>query len=127
MLYQLYYTIDPEEYVDYVSDWQLDNIDLSKYDTVSFTYDVREELEDVIDYLFIQKYDRPYKSNLGWYLEDGAKEFVKNIEDKYWHNTLDTFTIYHDPKFIEYLTENYREDAVRESLNYFLKEIEEDN
>lgn len=115
MKYGLNYDIDVSEYEDYIPPFS--DIDIDSLEGGEYTYTIDENLNDVIDYMFIQKYNRPYENNLGWYLEDGAKEFVKDIEDKWWHNKLDTYTLYHDYKFLDYLTEKYRDEAIKSSLN----------
>lgn len=67
-----------------------------KKDSITLT----ESLYDIISYLYEKHYNIPY-NELSWYLEPGAKEFVKDIEEKWLHNTLDTSFIYRDKDFVK--------------------------
>ena len=85
-------------------------------DVVSIDYD---RLEYLIPYLYEQHFGVKYKE-LGWWLEDGAEKFVKDIEDKWWHNTLEIDSLQHNEKFANYLIDNY------EKLDLNLEDLLED-
>lgn len=77
-------------------------------------YDYHEEyiepsLKDIIKFLFKQKYDKNY-DDLDWYLEQGAREFVKNIEDLYAKNMIGNanWILQNKVKLIEFLKEEYK-------------------
>ena len=98
---------------------------LDVYDEFDIEVPVTESFRDVLAYLFEKKYDKPY-SELSWYLEEGAKDFVKDLEDKWLHNEIDTFTLYHDRDFLDFLEsrdiswtplDNEIEDAYQDFLN----------
>jgi len=91
----------------------------------SFTIAVDEDLQDIIAFLYYKKYEKPY-NELSWYLEDGAKEFVKDIEDKWLHNTLDTFSLYQDPEFLEFLSDWYTDELTEEQLEDLMEEYKDD-
>ena len=76
-------------------------------------------------FLFYKKYDKPY-SDLSWYLEDGAKEFVKAIEDSWNANTFDSFTLYHDQDFLEYLAKYWDGGFDEDTLSTILDDLRED-
>jgi hypothetical protein len=84
--------------------------DSGENSVVDYEYTVQESLQDVIEYKYYKKYDKPYHP-LAWYLEDGAKEFVKEIEDAWLHNTLDMYAIYSDYDFYDWLKDKYEDDA----------------
>ena len=60
-----------------------------------------EDLEDIKRYFYERKYSRDYDS-LGRYLEPGSAEFLKDIEDKWLHNKLDTDSIYKEKDIYMY-------------------------
>ena len=115
MRHDLYYNIDVDNYEDLVP--SNSDIDISNFHGGEYTYSVEENLQDILDYLFLTKYGITISDNLGWYLEDGAKEFVKDIENKYWSNTLDTLRIYQDYHFIDFLKDRYENEAIQECFN----------
>lgn len=76
-------------------------------------FQLHEDINDIIEYLFEQKYGVKY--GLGWYLEDGAKKFVKEIEEKWFYNKFDSFTLYtKDYNFIDWLKDKYQEEATEQ-------------
>lgn len=87
--------------------------DFGKNSVVDYGYAVHESLQDVIEYKYYKHYNKPYHP-LAWYLEDGAKEFVKGIEDSWLNNTLDMWEIYSDYGFCDWLKEKYEDDAFSE-------------
>lgn len=63
--------------------------------------DLYEDLEDIKRYFYERKYSRDYDS-LGRYLEEGSAELLKDIEDKWLHNKLDTDSIYKEKDIYMY-------------------------
>ena len=103
---------------------------LNMFDTLDFDLPIQEDIKDVIAYLFYKKYDKVY-DEFSWYPEDGAKEFVKSIEDSWNDNTFDTFTLYHDTKFLDFLKWRYddpeiSEDVMEDLLEEFREDIEDE-
>ena len=99
------------------------------YDTAIGTvhYTVTEDIKDIVPWLYEQHFGVPYRE-LGWWLEPGAKEFVKKIEDDYWHNRLDTYPIYHDYHFFEWLKERQKDsqevyDLIKEEIENLKDEL----
>lgn len=74
--------------------------------------DLFEDLEDIKRYFYNKKYSKCY-DNLNWYLEDGAIEYMKEIENNWMHNKIDTNEIYKD----EYIY-NYHAHKIVEDLNF---------
>ena len=98
---------------------------LNIHENRTFSVTIREDLQDVVSYLFYKKYRKPY-SDLSWYLEDGAKEFVKSIEDSWNANTFDSFSLYHDRDFLEYLAKYWDGGFDEDTLSEILDELKED-
>lgn len=83
-----------------------------------FPYTISENIQDIIEYKFSEKYNIDYNYTT-WYLEEGAKEFVKDLEYKWWHNQLDTTELYSfDYKFVNWLKDKYYNEAYEEALNH---------
>lgn len=100
MKYPLYYpTLNNQDYICY-----------------KYTYYVSENLQDIIEYLYKLTFHKDY-GPLNWYLEDGAKEFVKQLEKDWWSNKLDTFTLYEDFHFKDWLTERYADEALKQAIS----------
>lgn len=76
---------------------------------------VEEDLKMLIAYFYQKHFGVPYKE-LGWWLEEGAKEFVKDIEDKWMHNEIDSFELMRDNDFLEFIKENYMADVDEDTL-----------
>ena len=103
---------------------------LNMWEDKDFNIKINPDLKDVIAYLFYKKYGKPY-NELSWYLEDGAKEFVKGIEDSWNANTFDEFSLYHDHEFLGYLKKMYEneevdEDDLEELLDDWKEDIEDE-
>lgn len=83
----------------------------------SFDYMVEENLRDIISYLFENKYFKEYDES-NYYLEPGAKEFVKDIEEKWYNNSIDPhdFYSYKNFGFLDFLRWRYAEEAFQEYL-----------
>ena len=72
---------------------------------------VSEDLKDALPYLYEKHFGKPYKE-LGWWLEDGAEEFVKGLEDKWLKNELDLSEVYKDEDFLKSLATEYTKDQL---------------
>lgn len=85
--------------------------------TVEYSFNVTENLQDIIEYLFEEEYNCKYMYH-SWYLEEGAREFVQNLQTLWSSNSLDTMSLYtQDGKFIQWLKEKYYEDALHQYLH----------
>ena len=76
--------------------------DLDMYDDYTIDIPVQEDFKDILAYYFEKKYEVPY-TETGWVIEKGAREFVRDLEDKWFHDEIDTFTLYHDRDFLNFL------------------------
>ena len=76
-------------------------------------HNVDVSCQDIVEYLFYEKY-RKHWNPLNWHLEEGAKEFVKDIEDSWLRNEIDEYGLLHDLNMQEFLKEKYK-DEVEES------------
>ena len=101
--------------------------DLDVYDEFDVEIPIQEDFKDILAYYFEKKYEVPY-TDTGWVIEKDAREFVKDLEDKWLHNEIDTFTLYHDRDFLDFLEsrdlntgwtplDDEIEDAYRDFLN----------
>ena len=91
---------------------------------------VSDDLWNAIPYLYEKHFGVPYKE-LGWWLESGAREWMKEIEDKWLHNQLDLSEVYKDQDYLNELAKQYYtvsvediedmkdefEDALRDELD----------
>ena len=77
-----------------------------------------EDLEDIKRYLYERRYSRSYDS-LGKYLEPGSVEFLKDIEDKWLHNKLDTSEIYKDKDIYLYHAQKIADDLYFQEDNRY--------
>ena len=100
---------------------------LDMWDDKDCEVNISEDLEDVIAYLFYKKYGK-YYNELSWFLEPGAREFVKEIEDSWNANTFDTFSLYHDPEFLKFIHDVIYDDyeLTEEQLEEILEDFKED-
>ena len=99
MNYTLYYTFDNIYY---------NELAVSQMD---YEYTIQSNIQDIIEYEYENKFRKKY-SALSWYLESGAKEFVKDLENKWLSNKIDTVAMYQDFKFLDWLKERYYEKAL---------------
>lgn len=83
--------------------------DFSYEDTCIYTIEV--DLQEILEYFYYKRYNKFYNP-LSWYLEDNAKEFVKSIEDDWFHNRLNDIELSQNKDFISYLKRKYRVDAL---------------
>lgn len=76
-------------------------------DLPNHTLHIVEDFEDVLAFLFEQEFHVPYHIN-SYTLEKGGKEFVLELEDKWFKNELDTFKLYtEDEIFKQWLESRY--------------------
>ena len=85
---------------------------------------ISESLEDALPYLFEKHFGVPYRE-LGWWLEPGAKEWVKEIEYKWMHNQLDLSEVYKDKEFLEELALKYSYQIDEDTIDDLKDEFEE--
>lgn len=97
--------IDLDYYVSFYSD-EFDEDDRESY----YTYEVDLSLQDIIEYLFKEKYCKEYNP-LSWYLEDGAREFVRDVEDSWLRDDIDEYGMLQDLHLREFLKDKYRCDV----------------
>lgn len=99
-------------------------------DSFDYTYYVDISLQDIIEYLFKEKYEKDYNP-LSWYLEDGAREFVKDIEDSWLKDEIDEYGMLQDLSLRTFLKDKYASDVVkeleREHWNYLYDEYDDNN
>jgi len=91
---------------------------------VNVVLTVDDDLDTLLPYLFKKKYGKAY-NELSWYLEDGAREFVNNIEDKWLHNQLDTDSIFNEPDFLEYVICETENEAFNKALDAVYARVKE--
>ena len=89
---------------------------------------VSENFKDVLAYLYKKRYEKEY-DELSWYLEDGARDFYSDLENKWLHDEIDTFTLYHDNDFLEFLSgrvcdDSSLNDEIEDAYQDFLNECE---
>lgn len=78
---------------------------------INYTYYVQENLQDIIEYLFEEEYHTIYFPS-SWFLEEGAREFVQNLEILWSSNSLDAASLYTgDGNFMSWLANKYEEHA----------------
>lgn len=86
--------------------------------------DLEENLDDIIKYLFHQKYDKDY-DELNWFLEENARSFVKDVEDKWLANKLDTSEMYKDNYIYRLHAEDVALDLYFNKGGYYDEEDDE--
>lgn len=71
------------------------------------TLDIVEDFEDILTFLFEQEFNVPYHIN-SYTLEKGGKEFVLELENKWFKNELDVFALYTENEaFKQWLESRY--------------------
>ena len=76
---------------------------------------VQEDLKDALPYLYEKEFGTPYRE-LGWWLIPGAKEFVKDLEDKWNKNKLDLSYLYKNKDFLATLVPKYSGEELEEII-----------
>lgn len=112
MNYTLYYTFDNIYYNEFTVT-QMD-----------YEYTIQSNIQDIIEYEYENKFRKKYDA-LSWYLESGAKEFVKDLENKWFSNKIDTIAMFQDFKFIDWLKERYYERALSKASLESLESLED--
>lgn len=111
------YAVDVEVYCE----CEALNINELRYLTVN----VDENLKDIVAFLFYKKYDK-YYNELSWYLEPGAKEFVNELEQAWLNDAIDTFELYHNPEFLDFLSDNFPDNFTEDEIEDFLEQFEDE-
>ena len=100
--------------LDYHVNYCSDEFDEDDYES-NYTYCVDLSLQDIIEYLFKERYGK-YYNPLSWYLEDGAREFVKDIEDSWLRNDIDEYGMLKDLSLREFLKEKYKDEVIEQCI-----------
>lgn len=85
---------------------------------------MEESLQDVIEYEFEKKYRIKYRP-LGWWLEPGAKDLVKGLEEAWAENKIDMNGFYTGYDSIDWLKDKYKKDALDKATAEYLAEFGE--
>ncbi len=80
------------------------------------------DIKTLIPYLYEKHFGKKY-NELSWYLEEGAREFVKDIEDKWMHNQLE---VEEDSEFLNKYFENHKDEIVEKYAEDIKDEITEE-
>lgn len=96
---------------------------LDKYETQYVEVPIVENFDTIKAYLFEKRFDVPYKE-LSWVLEKGAREFIRDLEDKWNHNEIDTYSLYHDEDFLEFV-KNHELEELEYDEEDFLEAFED--
>ena len=84
---------------------------------INYPFNVSENLQDIIEYLYEEEYHSKYYSH-SWFLESGSREFVENLKKLWGTNSFDTFSLYtKDYNFIKWLADRYYSDALLQYTN----------
>lgn len=83
---------------------------------ISFDYSTIVSARDVCEYYFEQKYQKRFNM-LTWYLEDGAKEYMTYIENKWLTNTIDELKLYNEYEFKKFMCKKYEIDISSKALS----------
>lgn len=92
---------------------------------ISFNYSTLISARDVCEYYFEQKYEKEFNP-LAWYLEDGAKDYMAYIENKWLTNTIDELKLYNDFSFKYFICKKYEVDICSKALSIIEEEREHD-
>lgn len=94
-------------------------------ESFDYTYWIDISCQDIVEYLFKEKYCKEY-NQLSWYLEEGAREFVKDIEDSWLRNDVDEYGMLRDLSLRDFLKDKYADDVAydieNEHWNYLYDE-----
>lgn len=75
---------------------------------------------DICEYFFEEKYNKKF-NDTSWYLETDAKEFIKDIEDKWFLNRINEEALYSKREFKNFLISKYRSNINSLINNAILK------
>lgn len=88
-------------------------------DYFTHEYFVDVSCQDIVEYLYFERYEK-YWNPLSWYLEEGAREFVKDIEDSWLRDDIDEYGMLRDLSLKDFLKSKYIEDVRRECrINHY--------
>jgi len=88
--------------------------DLNMQDEFDVDIYTQENFKDILAYYFEKKYEVPY-TETSWVLEKDAREFVRDLENRWLNDEIDTFTLYHDESFLNFLKHRNLENDWREN------------
>jgi hypothetical protein len=109
MKHKIYYTFYNEEFNDIT-------VDINDYEFV-----VEDNLQDIVEYMYELKFNKKY-NYLNWYLESGSREFIKDLQEKWWKNEIDTITLHQNFDFKDWIKDKYYLKALNKAS---LDKIEE--
>jgi len=100
---------------DLMDKWEQADVDefINEWDGWTYDYYLEINMEDIKEFLFKEKFNKDYES-LNYYLEPGAKEFIKDFENKWWQNKIDTLSFQTNPNFLEFLKEKYSLEIIKD-------------
>ena len=80
-----------------------------------YEYSIRDNKDDVIEYLYEKHFDRPYS---GYYVGTEEMNYVSELENKWLYNEIDFIALYYeDYAFKDWLKDKYVEDAIEQYLS----------
>jgi hypothetical protein len=84
---------------------------------INYPFNVTENLQDIIEFLFEEEYGVSYQYH-SWFLEEGAREFINNLQTLWNTNSINTLSLYvNDTKFRQWLVNKYYNDAKEQYVN----------
>jgi len=84
---------------------------------INYPFNITENLQDIIGFLFEEEYGVSYQYH-SWFLEEGAREFINNLQTLWNTNSIDTLSLYtNDTKFRQWLVNKYYNDAKEQYVN----------
>ena len=89
---------------------------IDEYDTKYLEVPIEENFDTIKAYLFEKRYEVPY-TDTTWLIEKDAREFMRDLEDKWNHNEIDTFSLYRDEDFLEFVRKHERIDIDQDELD----------
>lgn len=106
--------------------------DSSEFDTLEKYYDeyfeefVDPSLEDIKEFLFEKEYHKDYTMP-GWYLEPGAKDFIKDVETQWLCNKIgDSLWILDNLyELTDFLKVKYKKEVLRKIENILMADYPE--
>lgn len=100
---------------DLMDKWEQADVDefINEWDGWTYDYYLEINMEDIKEFLFKEKFNKDYES-LSYYLEPGAKELIKDFENKWWQNKIDTLSFQINPNFLEFLKEKYSLEIIKD-------------
>lgn len=96
-------------FIGICDDWSW--VDGEALESESEMVHLADDYQVILEFLYQKHFNKSYDP-LGWMLLPGAKEFVKDFDDKWFHNQIDEFAIEHDPEFTEFVKDYVAEEVV---------------